>query len=76
MLRRPRFPPRDASPSREAPRSRTEAINRAAATTNSASPARLNTANLFAATNEIQIEHGDAVYRLRITSLGKLILTK
>jgi hemin uptake protein HemP len=31
---------------------------------------------LFDGTNEIEIQHGEAIYRLRITSLGKLILTK
>jgi len=31
---------------------------------------------LFADYPEVQIAHGDAVYRLRQTSLGKLILTK
>lgn len=31
---------------------------------------------LFAEFPEVQIAHGDAVYRLRRTSLGKLILTK
>jgi hemin uptake protein HemP len=31
---------------------------------------------LFADCPEVQIAHGDAVYRLRQTSLGKLILTK
>jgi hemin uptake protein HemP len=31
---------------------------------------------LFADFSEVQIAHGDAVYRLRQTSLGKLILTK
>jgi hemin uptake protein HemP len=31
---------------------------------------------LFAGFPEVQIAHGDAVYRLRQTSLGKLILTK
>jgi hemin uptake protein HemP len=31
---------------------------------------------LFAEFPEVQIAHGDAVYRLRQTSLGKLILTK
>ena len=31
---------------------------------------------LFAHFPEVQIAHGDAVYRLRQTSLGKLILTK
>ena len=31
---------------------------------------------LFAGFPEVQIAHGDAVYRLRQTALGKLILTK
>jgi len=31
---------------------------------------------LFAGANEVLVEHGDAVYRLRRTALGKLILTK
>lgn len=31
---------------------------------------------LFAGRNEIQITHGSSIYRLRLTSLGKLILTK
>jgi len=38
--------------------------------------ARLSTRALFGADNEIEIQHGEAIYRLRITSLGKLILTK
>ena len=37
---------------------------------------RLTSDSLFAGGTEIEIEHGDAVYRLRLTSLGKLILTK
>jgi len=31
---------------------------------------------LFAGANEVLVEHGDAIYRLRRTALGKLILTK
>lgn len=31
---------------------------------------------LFAEFPEVQIAHGDAIYRLRQTALGKLILTK
>jgi hemin uptake protein HemP len=31
---------------------------------------------LFGHLHEIEIEHGQAIYRLRLTSLGKLILTK
>ena len=36
----------------------------------------LNSAELFADRIEVQIQHGDATYRLRKTALGKLILTK
>jgi hemin uptake protein HemP len=47
-----------------------------------AAPARManvrsiTSEQLFAEFPEVQITHGDAVYRLRQTSLGKLILTK
>jgi hemin uptake protein HemP len=46
--------------------------------TPSASPRRhrVHTDALFDGANEIEIEHREAIYRLRITSLGKLILTK
>lgn len=37
---------------------------------------RWRSAELFGRAQEIEIEHGPAVYRLRMTSLGKLILTK
>ena len=37
---------------------------------------RWRSAELFGTGQEIEIEHGQAVYRLRLTSLGKLILTK
>jgi hemin uptake protein HemP len=37
---------------------------------------QLASEQLFAGLTEIEIQHGDAVYRLRRTSLGKLILTK
>ncbi|HSW04571.1 MAG TPA: hemin uptake protein HemP [Aquabacterium sp.] len=36
----------------------------------------MHSSALFGGTDEIEIAHGDALYRLRITSLGKLILTK
>lgn len=39
-------------------------------------PRRLASTDLFAGTREVQIEHGQQVYRLRRTALGKLILTK
>jgi len=37
---------------------------------------RWQSAALFGPEQEIEIEHGQAIYRLRQTSLGKLILTK
>ena len=37
---------------------------------------QLTSEQLFDGLAEIEIQHGDAVYRLRRTSLGKLILTK
>ena len=37
---------------------------------------QLNSAVLFAGANEVEIEHHGVRYRLRKTSLGKLILTK
>jgi hemin uptake protein HemP len=37
---------------------------------------RWRSTELFGPELEIEIEHGQAVYRLRQTSLGKLILTK
>jgi len=37
---------------------------------------RLSSEQLFAGFTEIEIEHGSALYRLKQTSLGKLILTK
>jgi hemin uptake protein HemP len=37
---------------------------------------RWRSSELFGSAREVEIEHGDAVYRLRQTALGKLILTK
>jgi hemin uptake protein HemP len=37
---------------------------------------RLPSASLLSGDPEVEIEHGEAVYRLRLTALGKLILTK
>jgi hemin uptake protein HemP len=39
-------------------------------------PARISSYALLLGANEIEIEHKGALYRLRQTSLGKLILTK
>ena len=37
---------------------------------------RINSRDLFSATREILIAHGDETYRLRLTAQNKLILTK
>lgn len=37
---------------------------------------RLSSAQILHGDGEIEIDHGGALYRLRVTSLGKLILTK
>ena len=47
-----------------------------AAPTRPATVRSITSEQLFADFPEVQIAHGDAVYRLRQTSLGKLILTK
>jgi len=39
-------------------------------------PPRLNSESLLGGSREIEIEHAGQVYRLRLTALGKLILTK
>lgn len=39
-------------------------------------PRRLDSETLLAGQSEIEIIHAGTVYRLRLTSLGKLILTK
>jgi hemin uptake protein HemP len=42
----------------------------------STAPRRLRSIDLLAGDDEIEIQHDTQVYRLRRTSLGKLILTK
>lgn len=39
-------------------------------------PRRLSSQSLFGPDREVEIEHAGQLYRLRQTSLGKLILTK
>ncbi|MEH0165219.1 hemin uptake protein HemP [Roseateles microcysteis] len=41
-----------------------------------ASAARLSSEALLRGRREVEIEHAGQVYRLRLTTLGKLILTK
>ena len=40
------------------------------------SPACIPSERLFGGASEVLIEHRGALYRLKLTSLGKLILTK
>ncbi|MFN7726453.1 MAG: hemin uptake protein HemP [Rubrivivax sp.] len=63
-------PPRPAAEPADAPRAVATPRIRPTA------PRRLDSSSLFAGAVEIEIEHQDQVYRLRKTSLGKLILTK
>ncbi len=48
----------------------------AAASAKGTGSVRTSSARLFGEASEVQIEHGGALYRLRRTSKGKLILTK
>lgn len=41
-----------------------------------APPRRINSAELLGAAQEVEICHTGQIYRLRLTALGKLILTK
>lgn len=63
------------STSRPAPLTSSSAPERDAARAAS-EPRRLDSDALFAGADEIVIDHRGTVYRLRRTSLGKLILTK
>ena len=44
--------------------------------TPTAAPIRVSSRSLLSGAQEVEIEHHGAVYRLRQTALGKLILTK
>ena len=59
----------EPSPPRTAPSSMT-------ATRPGASPRRMTSAQLLDGGTEVEIEHRGSMYRLRLTSLDKLILTK
>ena len=48
----------------------------ASAAPSPAQAVRVTSAQLFGSALEVQIDHHGAVYRLKQTSLGKLILTK
>ncbi len=62
-------------PSAAASRVATAATTRIAAAADP-SGTRLRSQELFAGASQVEIQHGEAIYRLRITALGKLILTK
>jgi len=49
---------------------------REASSRRAAKPRQFSSSDLFGEAQEIAIEHNGASYRLRKTSLGKLILTK
>ncbi len=51
-------------------------VRRAEPSEQTLQPMRWSSQVLLAGRNEIEIEHNNAIYRLRLTSLGKLILTK
>jgi hemin uptake protein HemP len=59
------LPPPAATPASAAPRERGDSTTR-----------RIDSRELLGAAQEIEIDHGGHIYRLRRTSLGKLILTK
>ena len=44
--------------------------------TSTAQAVRVSSAQLFGSALEVHIDHHGAVYRLKLTALGKLILTK
>jgi hemin uptake protein HemP len=49
---------------------------RAESSAHTPQPARWSSQALLGGRQQIEIEHNNAIYRLRVTSLGKLILTK
>ena len=65
-----------ASPERAAPPDTAPSTAQSRAASSRAGIARLTSEQLFAGATEVQIDHHGAVYRLKQTSLGKLILTK
>lgn len=62
----------DASP----PPARTEPSATARPPVSTPAPRRLHSRDLLGQGRELEIEHAGQLYRLRLTQLGKLILTK
>lgn len=65
----PPFPPAPTSAA-------DQADGRAAAAPRPAAPRRIDSSALFGNDRLLEIAHAGAVYRLSLTALGKLILTK
>jgi len=67
----PQTPPRHPASALQA-----HAVSTASACARPANPPRMSSVALLQGGRELEIQHGDAVYRLRLTAMGKLILTK
>jgi hemin uptake protein HemP len=67
---------RPGPPSRPAPAPLTENAHAARRTEAHTAARALSSDQLFNGAHELHIEHRGTIYRLRRTSLGKLILTK
>jgi hemin uptake protein HemP len=65
--------PHDPVPARIEPRSAARSAGEASAV---GKVPTVSSAALFGGAPELWIDHGGTIYRLRLTSLGKLILTK
>jgi hemin uptake protein HemP len=63
-------------PTCQAPPSPAAAPPAASAAAEGAPMRRIDSRDLLGAAHEVEIDHGGHIYRLRRTSLGKLILTK
>lgn len=55
---------------------RSTSMSRPSTRAASVPPVVIDAAQLFQGGNEIALRHGDAIYRLKITRFGKLILNK
>lgn len=76
MVGRPLQPESSAPPPALDSAQRSPALSSASPKPAARAGRRWRSAELFGREQEIEIEHGQVVYRLRLTSLGKLILTK
>lgn len=72
----PGEPPADRQPRPAGQAGQAGASNVPEPRAGSGAPRRFDSTALFAGAQEVEIVHDDAIYRLRRTALGKLILTK